>query len=74
MLRLLSTLDFRRFSPRLYLVARTDDTSTKRVQHLEFNKHSSAENVSNPQAVFLSYSNCSFDSNLLVPNNSNIKK
>ncbi len=35
MVRLLSTLDFLRFSPRLYLVARTDDMSAKRVQHLE---------------------------------------
>lgn len=46
MVRLLSTLDFRRFSPRLYLVARTDDTSAKRVQHLECSKDSTADSVS----------------------------
>lgn len=42
MVRLLSTLDFRHFSPRLYLVARTDDMSAKRVQQLESSHISTA--------------------------------
>lgn len=52
MVRLLSTLDFRRFSPRLYLVARTDDTSAKRVQHLECSKVSTADSVSIHMNIF----------------------
>ena len=47
MVRLLSTLDCCRFSPRLYLVARTDDTSANHVQHLESSKVSTADSVSN---------------------------
>ena len=56
MVRLLSTLDFRRFSPRLYLVARTDDTSAKRVQHLECSQVSSTadSNVSMHMKNFVS--------------------
>nr|CAH0099192.1 unnamed protein product [Daphnia galeata] len=43
MLRLLYTLDFRHFSPRLYLVARTDDMSAQRVQQLESSHVSTAD-------------------------------
>lgn len=45
MLRLLYTLDFRHFSPRLYLVARTDDMSAQRVQQLESSHVSTADSV-----------------------------
>ena len=45
MLRLLHTLDFRHFSPRLYLVARTDDMSAQRVQQLESSHVSTADSV-----------------------------
>ncbi|XP_046455659.1 UDP-N-acetylglucosamine transferase subunit ALG14 homolog [Daphnia pulex] len=43
MVRLLSALDFRHFAPRLYLVARTDDMSAKRVQQLESSHVSTAD-------------------------------
>lgn len=46
MVRLLSALDFRHFAPRLYLVARTDDMSAKRVQQLESSHVSTADSVS----------------------------
>ncbi|EFX83686.1 hypothetical protein DAPPUDRAFT_239833 [Daphnia pulex] len=45
MVRLLSALDFRHFSPRLYLVARTDDMSAKRVQQLESSHVSTADST-----------------------------
>ena len=35
MLRLLDGLDLKKFSPRTYVVARTDDTSVQRVKQLE---------------------------------------
>ena len=45
MVRLLAPLDFRHFSPRLYLVARTDDMSAQRVQQLESSHVSTADSV-----------------------------
>ena len=35
MLRLLDGLDLKKFSPRTYVVAKTDDTSVQRVKQLE---------------------------------------
>lgn len=40
MIRLLKDLDFRKFSPRLYVVAQTDHTSSSRIKELENNKNS----------------------------------
>ena len=40
MITLLSELDFEHFSPRLYIVAQTDETSQQRVKQLETNKKS----------------------------------
>ena len=45
MITLLSELDFEHFSPRLYIVARTDETSQQRVQQLEIKKKSRGSEV-----------------------------
>ena len=81
MIRLLSALDFHRFSPRLYLVAKTDETSLNRLQNLESQKNSLTDSVSIELkyiSFLFNYLQCFiiFDSlNIyLVSNRSHIKK
>ena len=45
MLRLLEGLDLQKFSPRTYVVARTDDTSVKRVKQMETSQVSTSGSV-----------------------------
>ena len=45
MITLLSELDFEHFSPRVYIVAQTDETSQQRVKQLEANKKSRGNEV-----------------------------
>ena len=45
MITLLSELDFEHFSPRVYIVAQTDETSQQRVKQLETNKKSRGNEV-----------------------------
>lgn len=47
MVRLLANMDYKVFSPRLYIIANTDDMSKNKVQNLESTKDSEPDSVRN---------------------------